>query len=184
MTRLRPTPFRITIGEYTLICIPDGISAFHDQESAHAHLVDEFDLSGDAPASCWLGIQRASEDWPFLVIAQRYHPEASVQPSALLIPETYRLFVGAGTRLLAYDLEQVSRLWEDTADRGFWFWDQRGDYVLMAAELELAAWTLQGLKVWTTFIEPPWSYTCKDGIIHLDVMGTQSSFAISDGPAW
>jgi hypothetical protein len=53
-----------------------------------------------------------SEDWPFLVIAQRYHPEASVQPSALLIPETYRLFVGAGTRLLAYDLAVISGVFE------------------------------------------------------------------------
>jgi hypothetical protein len=182
MTRLTPTPFRITIGEYTLLCIPDGISSYHDQYSAHAHLVDELDLSSDAPAACWLGIQRAGDDWPFLVIAQRYHPEASVQPGVLLIPQAQQLFIGAGARLLAYNLKQVSRLWEDTADCGFWFWHQHGDYVLMAAELELAAWTLQGRKVWTTFVEPPWSYTYADGVIHLDVMGTPSSFTISDGP--
>ncbi len=182
MTLLTPTPFCITIGEYRLICIPDGISSLHDQYSAHARFVDEIDRSSDAPAACWLGIQHAGNDWPFLVIAQRYHPEASMQPGVLLIPETQRLFVGAGARLLAYDLGQVSRLWEDTADYGFWFWDQHGDYVLMAAELELAAWTLQGRKVWTMFVEPPWSYTCADGVIYLDVMGRRSSFAISGGP--
>jgi len=28
----------------------------------------------------------------------------------------------------------------------------------MSAELELAAWRTDGTKLWTTFVEPPWTY--------------------------
>lgn len=41
----------------------------------------------------------------------------------------------------------------------------------MAAELELAAWTSSGEKLWTTVVEPPWSYQVFDDLVQLDVMG-------------
>ncbi len=52
----------------------------------------------------------------------------------------------------------------------------------MSAELELAAWTIDGTKLWTTFVEPPWSYSEANGTITLDVMGRISTFALSSGP--
>jgi hypothetical protein len=74
------------------------------------------------------------------------------------------------------------RLWEDEADTGFWSWVQFDDVVLMSAELELAAWTAEGVKLWTTFVEPPWSYSVSQGAVHLDVMGDRSSFSLRQGP--
>lgn len=52
----------------------------------------------------------------------------------------------------------------------------------MAAELELAAWDIRARKLWTTFVEPPWDYAVRDGIVHLDVMGSESTFALATGP--
>ena len=60
----------------------------------------------------------------------------------MIIPETSLLMIGAGERLLAYDLETPRRLWEDEAEAGFWGWERHGGLVLMSAELELAAWDI------------------------------------------
>lgn len=57
-----------------------------------------------------------------------------------------------------------------------------GDVVVMSAELELAAWTVTGHKLWTAFVEPPWDYSVEDDQILLDVMGRRSRFGILHGP--
>lgn len=53
------------------------------------------------------------------------------------------LFLGVGERILAYDLNGPTRLWEDTADTGLLGWARHGAFVVMSAELELAAWKPQ-----------------------------------------
>ncbi|XGV97443.1 MAG: hypothetical protein ACAF41_32570 [Leptolyngbya sp. BL-A-14] len=116
-------------------------------------------------------------------MAQRYEPAGGgFYPGAILIPETELLLIGAGTRLLAYDLAGITRIWEDRADVGFWSWARHGKYIVMSAELELAAWDIRGKKLWTTFVEPPWNYSVDEGVVNLDVMGKQSSFCLETGP--
>jgi len=73
-------------------------------------------------------------------------------------------------------------LWLDSADTGFWHWHRHGDFVLMAAELEFAAWTKEGKKLWTTFVEPPWDYALDGDSITLDVMGKKKRFSVHHGP--
>ena len=55
--------------------------------------------------------------------------------------------------------------------------------MLMAAELEFAAWDIHGAKLWTTFVEPPWTYRVEGDLVHLDVMGNMSSFPLAAGPS-
>ena len=74
------------------------------------------------------------------------------------------------------------RLWEDDAEVGFLDWQRHADVVVMSAELELAAWSLDGKKLWTTFVEPPWTYTVTAGQVELDVMGNRSRFDLRRGP--
>jgi hypothetical protein len=58
-----------------------------------------------------------------------------------------------------------------------------GDVVFMSAELELAAWSTNGEKLWTMFVEPPWSYEVTDSDeVRLDVMGTITTFDKRQGP--
>ena len=121
--------------------------------------------------------------WPVLVVAQRFEPfSGGFDPGVLLVPESKVLFVGAGRRLLAYTLDGPRRLWEDEAETGFWGWQRHHDGVLMSAELELAAWDITGTKLWTTFVEPPWSYNVAGYDVRLDVMGRESSFPLDKGP--
>lgn len=100
----------------------------------------------------------------------------------MLVPENHLMFIGAGERLLGYDLSNIRRLWEDQADTGFWHWTRHEDIILMSAELELAAWDTFGKKLWSTFVEPPWDYEFSQGRIELDVMGQKSSFSAAVGP--
>jgi hypothetical protein len=108
-----------------------------------------------------------------------------LHPAAHHVLETDTLFLGAGDRLLAYDLTLPRRLWEEKVEYGFHGWRQCDDVVLMSAELELAAWDARGRKLWTAldavFVEPPWSYTVANGILTLDVMGKILKFPLKAG---
>lgn len=179
--------FSVTCCKYQLDCQPNGLPDIYGDYCKHARLVDQVEpFNTPEGRMCYLGV-RKEEPWPFLVIAQKFHPSvAGFHPGALVIPETDVLFLGAGERLLAYDLVKPQRLWEDKADTGFWGWCRHDDVVLMSAELELAAWDLRGRKLWSSlqavFVEPPWEYTVKNGQVRLDIMGKVMTFPITTGP--
>jgi len=120
------------------------------------------------------------------VVSQRFSPAGyGFAPGVLLVPGTGRLFIGAGTRLLGYQVDDAGawrRSFVDEADVGFLSWRQHGDVILMSAELELAAWTTDGTKLWRTFVEPPWSYAMVGDDVHLDVMGERTRFPKRTGP--
>ena len=175
--------FRVAIGEWSLECQAEGLPSFYDSYRERATLADEFDLDRTGRAACFVSVRRA-DDWPFLTVAQHYDPtpDAAFFPGALIVPETRILFLGAGTRLLAYDLVGPKRLWEDTADAGFWGWQRHEGAVVMSAEIEMAAWDLRGQKLWSTYVEPPWTYSVDGGMVKLDVMGSISAFDLRTGP--
>jgi len=149
-----------------------------------ASLTESFDLEASEGGYCFLSVGPVEADWPTLVVEQRYSPwAAGFHPGVLVVPESHLLLVGAGTRLLAYELQpSPRRLWVDETEVGFWSWSRHGDVVLMSAELELAAWSLRGAKLWSMFVEPPWSFSVSERRVNLDVMGKQSSFPLHVGP--
>jgi hypothetical protein len=53
----------------------------------------------------------------------------------------------------------------------------------MSAETEFAAWDVNGQKLWSTFVEPPWSYKIRGDRVELDEMGRESSFVAAIGPS-
>ncbi|HEX8913440.1 MAG TPA: hypothetical protein VF796_13850 [Humisphaera sp.] len=174
--------FEIGVGDYQLRVHRGPLPGMYGEYRRHAALAEEFALDRPDGDACLVAVA-AGHDWPVLVVAQRFEPcGGGFDPGVLLVPETGVLFVGAGTRLLAYALDGPRRLWEDAADAGFWGWARHGDVVLMSAELELAAWDVRGRKLWTTFVEPPWAYRVEDDRVRLDVMGRLSSFPLAAGP--
>jgi len=174
--------FRVALSGYSLLVHRGQLPEIYPEYRRRATLAEEFNLSDSDGEACLVAVGVAG-DWPALVVGQRFSPCAGgFDPGVLPVPETCVLFIGAGTRLLAYDLEGPRRLWEDTADYGFWSWDRHGEVVLMSAELELAAWDTAGRKLWTTFVEPPWSYRVVADTVHLDVMGRESQFPLHRGP--
>jgi hypothetical protein len=178
-------PVTVAMGRFTIrvaIDPPQMLSHY----LAHARVVDEFTTVDDRSSVgyCFVGV--GVGEWPQLVVTQRFAPAGhGFAPGVLLVPETGGLFIGAVTRLLGYQIDRAGdwqRVFVDEADLGFWGWRQHGEVVLMSAELELAAWTTSGEKLWTTFVEPPWSYDVVGHDVHLDVMGTRSAFNKHTGP--
>jgi hypothetical protein len=154
-----------------------------DEYSKRASLNQHFESDDDHAESCFLAVAHIGSDWPFLTVTQRFSPAGcGFEPGAIIVPETNRLFIGAGTRVLAYGLDPATRLWEDMTDAGFWGWARHGNTIVMSAELELAAWNLYGKKLWSTFVEPPWNYDVTNDTVDLDIMGVKSSFNLKSGP--
>lgn len=176
---------RVGSGEYSVGLCVGGLPGTYGAMIQDTNLHDDFGVEGHAGTSFVVWVEHESSRWPELVVAQRFGPgpEAGFYPGVWLTPESHVLFVGAGTRLLGYALRGgARRLWEDEADMGFWMWRQHTDVVVMSAELELAAWTHDGNKLWSIFVEPPWDYDVVDSQLNLDVMGAKSSFDLREGP--
>ncbi len=176
--------FRVGFGEYELSCQADGLPSMHPEYEKRAALAERFgDADSDGSAVGFCAVSHRGGGWPFLTVTQRYSPDgrAGFNPGLLIIPETRLLFLGAGRRLLAYDLSVPARLWEDEADTGFWFWSRYDEFVLMAAELELAAWDIRGRKLWSRFVEPPWEYRVEGSLVVVDVMGSINRVSLAGG---
>lgn len=159
------------------------LPAMFDEYKSNASVVECHDL-GSGEGDVFFAAVARQNAWPSLVIAQRFTPcQGGFDPGVALVPATQTVFLGAGTRLVAYRLDDPPvRLWEDSAECGFWHWSVHPEAVLMAAELQLAAWDLSGTKLWTRFVEPPWTYAVADGQVKLDVLGQVSEFSVVAGP--
>jgi hypothetical protein len=186
MADIDPLSAEVEVGGWRILvgAQPPGLLP---QYTDHAELHEWFEPAGirDGHAFLFLAVARPSESWPSLVVTQWYSPSGpGFSPGALIVPETGVVLIGAGTRLLCFrgGGGRWTRGWEDETDVGFWGWRRVDDVVVMTAELEIAAWNLDGIKLWSTFVEPPWSYEVRDGVVHLDVMDTLSSFPLRSGP--
>ena len=174
--------FNVGVDEFSILVHRGPLPHMYGEYRKRSAFVEEHDLDSAEGEACFVAIRKGVQ-WPEVLISQRFSPcEGGFDPGVLIIPETNFMFLGAGTRLTAYRLDAPRRLWEDVADAGFWCWNRFGEYVLMSAELELAAWNIKGDKLWTTFVEPPWTYTVDNGLVQLDVMGNKSAFPIAEGP--
>lgn len=171
----------VTYQDYT-ICLEERLPTRYKEYCKYARLVEEVGLNNPPVGMCFVAVKKRFE-WPFLVVAQHYSPGGypGFYPGVLVVPETHLLFLGAGTRLLAYTLDTPARLWEDEAELGFWGWERSGEFVIMSGELELAVWDTSGQKKWTRFVEPPWNYTVDGDTLRLDAMGQQSTLSLQSG---
>lgn len=171
----------VQIADYHLRIFEDGVPADWTGLRASAALFDEYDVQSREPGPVGVAVLSTPQGRE-LVVAQHQQPSGPGFPlGVLLVPETGLLLIGAGERLLAYDIRVPERLWEDRAEFGFWAFARHGDVILMLAELELAAWTMGGRKLWTMFVEPPWSYTVHEQTVTLDVMGLVRSLDLRTG---
>jgi hypothetical protein len=183
--------FSVSYDFYTVCCSVGTLPDMYESYRSHAELASEYDLmepkeAQDSGSPCFVGVSRSGQNdgWPFLTIAQTYSPaSAGFSPGVIVIAETNLLMIGAGTRLLAYILDPPRLFWEDDASFGFWGWERHGDIIVMAAELEMAAWDTTGQKLWFRDVEPPWTYSVTDNIVTLDIMGNLSKFPLTTGPS-
>jgi hypothetical protein len=177
----------IGIGEWNVIAWrdpPGSLSAYLD----HASLREDFnDPGGDGDGYLFVGVAAPGDEWPSLVVTQSFSPAGEgFTPGVLVVPESERVFIGAGSRLLCYTrtaLRRWERQWRNDDLRWFWGWRQHGDLVVMSAETELSAWTTLGEPLWTTWVEPPWTYDINGDVLRLDVAGRATEFPARSGPS-
>src|SRR5262245_50922488 len=103
----------VSFGNYEAYCQADGmpspevLAEFEQRAALTERLGMEF-----RGADGFCAVRRRGNEWPFLVVTQRYAPagESGFHLGLVVVPETHRLFLGAGCRLLAYDLSAPARL--------------------------------------------------------------------------
>ena len=175
--------FIVSFGEYEVYCQSEGLPVPETltELEQRARLVERRGMEFRGEDS-FCAVRRRGDEWPFLVVSQRNAPgaESGFYPGLVVVPETHRLFLGAGWRLLAYDLSAPARLWA-AETRGFWSWSRYGGVVLMAGEQELAAWDVHGGKLWSRFVEPPWVYRVEDRAVAVDARGRASRLDLFTG---
>lgn len=123
----------------------------------HARLVDYVGIRALEVSDCLLSVCHAERHGgmlPFLMIPQRRAPDGGSRPTeALLVPETDLLFVEVSGHIVAYDLVESRKLWQEALDSDFRSWSMHGNHVLMSAEQESTAWNLIGRKLWSLPVE-------------------------------
>src|SRR5262249_43069891 len=103
----------VSFGNYEAYCQADGmpspevLAEFEQRAALTERLGMEF-----RGADGFCAVRRRGNEWPFLVVTQPYAPagESGFHLGLVVVPETHRLFLGAGCRLLAYDLSAPARL--------------------------------------------------------------------------
>ena len=174
----------IVFGDWNLVIEDGGLPPLFNEYLQHADFVDQIDVNNADGRFYFLGIckREASIGWPSVISVQKYQiAQQAFSPGILIVHDTSLVFVGAGDRLLCYDIDNQKRLWEDETSFGFWGWAQFGTYVLMSAELEFAVWNQSGQKLWSTFVEPPWNFEVRGQTVELNVMGKLRLHRLSDG---
>ncbi|WP_243611665.1 hypothetical protein [Shimia aestuarii] len=174
----------IRLGEWELWIEDGNLPSIFAAYLENAVFADQIDLANAEGRFHFFGVTKSEtrNGWPSVVVAQRYRDaQQSFSPGILLVPDTSLVFIGAGERLLCYNIEEKTRLWEDETHLGFWRWSQSGSYVLMSAETEFGVWRQSGEKLWSTFVEPPWTFEIKGQNVQLDVMGSIRNHQLSDG---
>jgi len=169
------------VGEWGVLTAT-AVPAILEEYRARAGLVDQLPNEREDDGWLFVGVARPGDDWPSLVVTQGWGPTgAGFRPGVLVVPETGRVLIGAGTRIACYqhDGESWRRQWLDTvAYPGFWSWRLHADVVVMAGEVEIGAWTTEGERLWAEAVEPPWSYEVVDGTVFLDVDGRRRSLPL------
>lgn len=176
----------VSIGNWALLIEDGSLPSLYNAYFKHAAFVDQVTPMTPEGRTLFLGVYErgGTHRWPEIVITQRYEDaRGTFCPGFLVVPETSILFIGAGKQLLAYNIERRERIFEDCVDYGFWCWTRQEDYVLMSSELEFGVWRKTGEKLWSVFVEPPWSFNVSGENVELDIMGQVKILKLETGAA-
>ncbi|MFZ6733539.1 hypothetical protein ACO0LG_16550 [Undibacterium sp. Ji42W] len=176
--------FYSTVGKYTVSITTDPNEISHKLARGDfvVHKRIESDRDKDVQAYIAIGVTDCGHGADLLFEAWYFPgPLHGCHPGVLIIPETATVFIGIGEDAYTYSMAPIELISKESAEAGFWYWSRYGDTVLMIAELELSAWTLDGKRKWTRFVEPPWHYSKENDVISLDVMGHISLLSLETG---
>ena len=164
-----------------------GAGGFRVVMSSDApHGLDERRISVDRPAAededrapVYVLVHRAGGA-PTLMIVGRLREGYGC--GVHIVPDTGVLFFGGGESVCAYDMASGTKLHQDITPYAFHSWNRHGDVILMSGELEVAAFALDGTKLWSATVESPWDYGVSGANMYTLVMGHKVEFPLRDGP--
>jgi len=78
-------------------------------------------------------------------------------PHVLYVPETETLFFGGGTLALSLRLPDLKVVDENVLVL-FWAYERMGDYILQLGELECNLYALDGRRIDTAQVDPPYDF--------------------------
>lgn len=167
----RTTLIQFNFDKYKIIVEIGKEPTIFEMWLKHASFKDIEGLAKDG-TPIYIGVGHGKE-WYNSIIAFRSDPidHAGFHPEFLILPETNTLFVGAGTVVKPYDLEGLKKKFEKELSLGFWGWTRHNDLIVMQEELELGVYTLDGQEIWSTFVQPPWTFEITGNEVKLNVMG-------------
>lgn len=140
--------------------------------------VDRPSVDEDRPPRYVL-VQRASGA-PTLLVIGRARP--GFPCGVHLTQPTGVLFFGCGESICTYDMATGTKLHQDITAYAFHSWSRHEDIVVMSGELEVAGFSLEGVKLWAAAVESPWDYTVTGDRIVTIVMGHRVEFGLREGP--
>ncbi|GCE14137.1 hypothetical protein [Tengunoibacter tsumagoiensis] len=118
-----------------------------------------------------------------LTLLLGYSPsDPAFYPELLYVPESQILFIRAGEKILAYQLQVPQKLFELSVDIGFLSWERYSNYIIMVAEMRMTVWNLAGEQLWTLFVEQPWSYHCHHEMMSFIKDEQVYTFPVATGP--
>lgn len=175
--------FSFAVGRYVVHLQPIGQAT--PAKAGTDWMRDVDDEGQDDDSRLHLAVDRADDGQRVLEVRRRYSPgnPSGFWPAAAFIEETGVLFISAGAWAAAYDVELPAKLWEEQVELGAWSWSRHKGVVLLSSELSLTAWDIAGRKLWSRFVEPPWTFSVSGDEVHLEVMGERTSFPLHSGPA-
>lgn len=170
-----------TFAQYTVATTttPEDVTTFLRENAvlhyAFHHSEPDYNYLAVGITDCGLSPDLLIEGW------YKPGPQQGFHPGVLLVPESNTAFIGAGTELLICSLAPIKLLSHQQTECGFWSWRRVNNVVLMSAELELAVWNIQGEKLWSRFVEPPWHYDIQGETLLLDIMGSNIRLDLASG---
>lgn len=182
--------FALNIDQYKFFLQSGELPQFYQEfYKDNAHYTEEIDLDlikedPDGSNIGFIAVQEKQKHREYvIVIAVGYDPSEPVfHPEILFIPEEKTLFVGAGEKVHIYALDEPGKIFEGEAHTGFLSWDRIDNYVIMSAEMGIAAFETTGKQLWSQFLLPPWEYSVKDAVMNLVVGENTFTFPITAGP--
>jgi hypothetical protein len=137
-------------------------------------------LSGDEEGERAFVLVHRADGAPTLLVVSHHKPTFGC--GVHLVPETGVLLLGCGESVCAYDMATGNKLHHDITPYAFHSWGRHGDVVVMSAELEVAAYALDGTRLWAATVAPPWDYGVAGERMHTIVMGHRVEFSLREGP--
>jgi hypothetical protein len=139
-----------------------------DYYRKHAKFIDDRDLKNEG-TEVYIIISKGFLKPCSAIIAFKTDPVgyAGFRPGLHYEKESQTLFIGAGTIIKTFNLNNNKLIFEKNSGMGFWGWTKYKDFILQQEEIDFGVFNLTGEQLWQTYVSPPYDFELKDDKVTL-----------------